>query len=130
MLTLRYIVRLITTFISRFKAILLFGVLFGVGIFFLFSFAGSSIFGKTVDRVGLTGRYTIEELPSQVLSMFGSGLTRINDEGLVEPAIASSWETTDNGKTWIFHISGDAYWQDGKKVVSSEINYQFSDVEI
>lgn len=129
MLTFRYIFRLVVAFISRFKALLIIGVLFGIGAFFFIRFA-SPLLGKETERIGITGRFTIESLPKDILNLVGDGLTKIDDSGIVEPSLSSSWETPDKGKTWTFLLKEDIFWQDGKRVTSESINYQFSDVEI
>ena len=81
-------------------------------------------------RIGMTGRYTLSNLPTSILDMIGDGLTKLDVNGNVEPNLASSWESPDKGKTWVFTLKDGLYWQDGKKVVSSGIAYQFSDVSI
>jgi peptide/nickel transport system substrate-binding protein len=62
--------------------------------------------------------------------MVSDGLTQLDENGHVLPALSSSWETTDKGKTWIFTLKDGYFWQDGKKVTSQGINYQFSDVTV
>ena len=37
----------------------------------------------------------------------------------VRPGTASSWEASDNGQTWTFHIRPDAVWEDGQPVTAS-----------
>lgn len=102
----------------------------GVFIFFLLRFLIPSLDFKDNLRIGQTGRYTVSDLPNSILRLAGNGLTQVDSEGSVIPDLASSWETTDKGKTWIFTIKDDIYWQDGDKVTSETINYQFSDVSI
>jgi len=130
MLNLRYIFRLVGAFVSRFKVLIFVGIGFGVVFFFLLKFLIPALsFGETT-RIGLTGRYTAASLPSSILNLIGNGLTKIEEDGSVAPDLASSWETTDKGKTWIFTLKDDVYWQDGDKVTSKTINYQFSDVTV
>lgn len=130
MLNLRYIFRLVGAFVSRFKVLIFVGVGFGVVFFFLLKFLIPALsFGETT-RIGLTGRYTAASLPSSILNLIGNGLTKIEEDGSVAPDLASSWETTDKGKTWIFTLKDNVYWQDGDKVTSKTINYQFSDVTV
>lgn len=81
-------------------------------------------------RIGIPGRFTASTLPTEVLSKIGNGLTKLDASGNVEPDLASSWETPDKGKTWIFTLKDDLIWQDGKKVTSKDIGYQFSDVKV
>lgn len=130
MLKLRYVIRLISAFVSRFKGLIFLGVGFGVLSFFFFNFLSPVLWGRNVERIGITGRYTTDELPGNISSQISDGLTKLSKDGVVEPDLATSWETTDKGKTWIFHLKDNIYWQDGKKVTSNTINYQFSDVNI
>lgn len=78
----------------------------------------------------MTGRFTLSSLPNSILNMISDGLTKLDANGNVEPSLASTWETPDKGKTWYFTLKDNLYWQDGKKVVSSGITYQFSDLSI
>lgn len=130
MLNLRYIVRLIGAFISRFKALILISVSLGVVFFFFLKFSLPLLVNSQTLSIGITGRYTVSNLPVSILDMIGDGLTKLNVSGTVEPDLASSWETPDKGKTWTFRLKDNLFWQDGKKVVSSGILYQFSDVTI
>lgn len=130
MLNLRYIFRLVVAFFTRFRVLI--GISIGVGIlfFFLLKFLMPVLTGVPVQKIGLTGRYNTNNLPNSILELIGDGLTKLDANGNVEPNLASSWQTPDKGKTWIFQIKKDAQWQDGKKVTSGEIAYQFSDVVI
>lgn len=130
MLNFRYIFRLIGAFVTRFKFLILVGVGFGLIFFFLLRFLLPNLnFAPTV-RIGETGRYTTSTLPTSILKLIGNGLTKLDESGSVLPDLASSWETTDKGKTWIFTLKDGLTWQDGEKVTSKTINYQFSDVTI
>ena len=130
MLNLRYIGRLTAAFFSRFKALILISIGVGVAFFFLLKYLIPTISEAQTLRIGMTGRFTLSTLPNSILTMIGDGLTKLNANGIVEPDLALSWETPDKGKTWIFTLKEGAVWQDGKKVVSSGINYQFSDLTI
>jgi peptide/nickel transport system substrate-binding protein len=130
MLKLRYILRLIGAFLSRFKVLMILCVGLGIVIFFLFKFLLPILSEGKTTRIGLTGRYTLSDLPSSILDKVGDGLTKLDAKGNVEPDLSSKWETPDKGKTWIFSLKDNLFWQDGKKVVSSDISYQFSDVTV
>lgn len=130
MLNLRYIFRLVRAFISRFKILIMVGVVFGIVLFFAFRFLVPILSIGQTTRIGKTGRYTASNLPTDVLNKIGNGLTMIDSDGSVVPDLASSWETTDKGKTWIFTLDDNMMWQDGKPVKSTDIKYQFSDVTI
>lgn len=129
MLSVRYIIRLLGAFFKRFRAIILIGSLFGI-VFFLLLFLFMPSFASTNEKIGMVGRFTPNNLPDDILSLISNGLTKIEGNGTVAPNLAKSWETPDGGKTWIFTIKDNILWQDGKKLVSSDINYEFSDAKI
>lgn len=130
MLNLRYIFRLIAAFFTRFKILILISMGAGIIFFFFLTLILPSINKNSSVRIGATGRYTLTSLPSSILAMAGEGLTKLDENGNILPSLASSWETTDKGKTWTFTLKNDLVWQDGKKVTSQGINYQFSDVTV
>jgi len=129
MLKVRYFFRLIGAFISRFKGIILLSAFLGSAGFFLIRALGPNLLGASTVRIGITGRFTPDSLPNNILEMVGDGLTQTDNAGDVTPNLSSSWESSEDGKTWTFHLK-EASWQDGKRVTSQSIVYQFSDLTI
>ncbi len=129
MFSIRYLVKLFSTFIPRFKGIILLGILLGFISFVFLKFL-SPIFLKKTTKIGVSGRFHPEELPLIISSQIGEGLTNIDATGQVIPGLAENWETPDSGKTWIFHLCENKYWQDGERISSENIKYNFQDVEI
>lgn len=127
---IRYFARLILALVFRFKWLFSLGIVFGVVFFVVIRLLSSSILTRRIETIGVTGRHTPNNLPPQILSMLGDGLTKIDDTNLPEPAIAASWETPDKGKTWTFHLSDNYLWHDDQVLTSHDINYEFLDVEI
>ncbi|MEK7113182.1 MAG: ABC transporter substrate-binding protein, partial [Patescibacteria group bacterium] len=130
MLSVRYLIRLISAFFLRFRGIILLAAIFGIVIFLLFRLVGSNLLSRSTERIGLVGRYRIETLPTDVLGLISSGLTKVNPDGTISPGLAASWETSDGGQTWTFMLRGGINWQDGRKVTSQSIHYEFSDARI
>src|SRR5215217_779051 len=42
------------------------------------------------------------------------------------PGLADSWETSEDGLTWTFHLNKDAKWHDGEDVTSEDVAYTFN----
>lgn len=122
----RYILRLIEAFFKRFRAIIVIGVVVGIFFFLVISYLLPS-FNSTHQRIGIVGRFTPDNMPEEIATKLSNGLTKIDDNGNVSPSLAKSWESPDSGKTWIFTIDENVTWQDGKKVVAKDIDYEFSD---
>ncbi|MBI2065945.1 hypothetical protein HYT60_00320 [Candidatus Woesebacteria bacterium] len=130
MLTIRYFIRFLTAFIVRFRGIILLGTFLGGAIFLALRILGPYSLTRSTERVGIVGRYRVENLPDSVLTLIGNGLTKIKEDGTVAPDLASSWESPDGGQTWVFKLKANIFWQDGKRVTSTSINYQFTDAKV
>jgi peptide/nickel transport system substrate-binding protein len=125
----RYILRLMFAFISRFKGLIMLGVVFGMTVFFSVRFITPYFLNNTTEVVGISGRYDPNTLPPFILEMIGEGLTELDENEIPKPKLAMSWETTDAGSTWIYNLRDDIYWHDGQPVTSKNLFYEFSDVE-
>lgn len=88
------------------------------------------IFGGKVERIGMAGRFRTETLPETILEEIGDGLTSMDESGIVMPNLARSWESPDKGKTWIFHLNSKNSWQNGEKIQSSHLSYEYTDVSV
>jgi peptide/nickel transport system substrate-binding protein len=117
-------------FLSRFKGVILLATFVGVLSFFIVYFISIMTFKNKTDVIGITGRYHAEDLPIVILQLIGDGLTKVKEDGTVEPSLALSWETPDRGKVWVFNLKDNIYWHNGELVNALNINYNFSDVEI
>lgn len=127
---IRYFLRLILTFIIRFRWILIISIFLGFLSFFLIRNVIPYFYPKDSVRIGMTGRFRTDDLPIEILSQISQGLTKISPNGIPEPGLASSWETPDKGKTWIFRLKDGLIWHDKTTIESSDISYKFTDVEI
>lgn len=127
---LRFLYWYIKSFSLRYGAILLISFFFGFFSFkIFFPYVRKILLKKPVVKIGLTGMYTETNLPLSVQQLISYGLTSLSASGSAQPALASSWEIKNNGKTYILKIKNNVYWQDGKKFTAYDINYNFKDVE-
>jgi peptide/nickel transport system substrate-binding protein len=88
---------------------------------------------KLVFRVGSTNDidgfnpFKIVELPSyEVMGLTYDYLVDFSPkDSSPVPGLAHSWETSDDGLAWTFHLNKDAKWHDGKPVTSEDVAYTF-----
>jgi len=81
---------------------------------------------KLVFRVGSSNDidgfnpFKIVEIPSyEVMGLTYDYLVNFSPkDSSPAPGLADSWETSDDGLTWTFHLNKDAKWHDGKPVTS------------
>lgn len=60
-----------------------------------------------------------------VLGNILEGLTTLDKDGNVVPAIAESWTQSEDGKTWTFNIRKDAKWSNGESITAKDFEYSF-----
>ena len=66
---------------------------------------------KTLDPQLMTG-----EPEGRVAEAIFEGLTRLDARSLEPvPGVAESWDIAPDGKTYTFHLRGDARWSDGHR---------------
>lgn len=112
------------------RSILLFFVIGLLGFFALRYAAGilpSSFPFLARNTIGMTGAYTINDLPPVVLEKISSGLTSVSEDGSIHPDIASSWKIEKNGKEYVFNLRKNIYFSDGTHLTSKQISYSFTD---
>lgn len=126
----RFYAVLTVTFLSRFKFVIALSFVIGVILFLGGKYLSSRFSSAHTSYVGLVGRYHIDELPTDILGLIGDGLTKIDENGMPTPSLAKSWESPDNGKTWIFKLAEGRTWHDNAPVTSSSIQYSFDAVGI
>jgi len=61
----------------------------------------------------------------QVLQNIMEGLTRFDEDLKVQPALAESWEVSDDGLTYTFHLRTDVRWTDGRPVTADDFVYSW-----
>src|SRR3712207_5373667 len=90
--------------------------------------------GKTVFRIGSTNDidgfnpFKIVEVPSyEIMDLNYDLLVDFSDkDSSPVPGLADSWETSEDGLTWTFHLNKEARWHDGEDVTSEDVAYTFN----
>jgi peptide/nickel transport system substrate-binding protein len=128
----RLIFWLIKAYIKKSGKTILISFIVGLIIFFALLFTAKYYsyiipFSRT-ETVGLVGAYSGDNLPQEITDMLSIGLTKIGQDGAIEPGLASNWDILDKGKTYRFHLKPGLHFSDGQEVTADTINYNFSDV--
>lgn len=61
------------------------------------------------------------EVDRDLSALIFSGLIKYDNNGLLKPDIAESYEISDGGKTYIFKLKKDVFWHDGKQLTADDI---------
>jgi oligopeptide transport system substrate-binding protein len=60
-----------------------------------------------------------------VIANIMEGLTQFDENLIPQPAIASKWDMSEDGKVYTFYLRGDVYWTDGKPVTAYDFEYSW-----
>jgi oligopeptide transport system substrate-binding protein len=56
----------------------------------------------------------------EVIADYTDGLTQMDADGQAIPAIAESWDISEDGTTYTFHLREDANWSNGEPVTAAD----------
>lgn len=60
-----------------------------------------------------------------ILNNIMEGLTKFSDDYKAEPALAVSWDLSEDGKTYTFHLRDNVFWSDGKPLKAQDFEYSW-----
>jgi ABC-type oligopeptide transport system substrate-binding subunit/class 3 adenylate cyclase len=65
---------------------------------------------------------------SEIITQLFSGLVYCTPELGIVPDVAASWEVQEEGRSYVFHLRGDAVWSDGVPVTAHDFEYAWKRV--
>lgn len=125
---IRFSFRFLFAFWQKQKKLILLSFLVGIICFWLVPKVYQLFPGKKTEKIGLIGKFTLNELPLSIQRLISGGLTSLTEDDQVLPFLAGSWQTENENKEYLFTLKENIFWQDGKPVLAKDINYNFSDV--
>ena len=81
-------------------------------------------FASELDIQGMDSTVVDDGMSFNAIHAITDGLTAVNEKGKTAPAIAKSWDVSDDGKTYTFHLR-DAKWSNGDKVTAKDFVYSW-----
>ncbi len=130
--TLRYFYWLTTAFLQKnFRMI---AVSFVVSLLFIIALVSiapylSNLLLNKRSVIGLVGDYSSNRLPEEISNKISSGLIYVNSNGEIIPALASSWEKSDDGLVYRVHLKKNLFWNTGRPFTANDVTFSFKDVE-
>ncbi|WP_068268480.1 peptide ABC transporter substrate-binding protein [Caviibacter abscessus] len=74
--------------------------------------------GKTLDQQLATSQSSI-----QILSFLQEGLSKLDEHLKPVPALAKSWDISEDGLTWTFHLKENLKWSNGDKLTAHDFKF-------
>ncbi len=82
---------------------------------------------KTI-RLAKIGKFDSGDIPPDIKKHLSQGLISLDTQGKIKPAIASEWNISPDGKTYLFKLK-PLKWQDGSQLKSKDIKLPFKEVK-
>lgn len=79
------------------------------------------VFINGAEPESLDPAHITAQVGMRVGSALFEGLTRLDKNGSPGPAMASSWEVSEDGLTYTFHLRQDAHWEDGSPLTAADL---------
>ncbi|HEX6249291.1 MAG TPA: ABC transporter substrate-binding protein [Nocardioidaceae bacterium] len=57
--------------------------------------------------------------------IYDSLITYSRDDMSVQPGVAESWDTSDDGLTWTFQLRDDVTWSDGEQLTAEDVAFTY-----
>lgn len=129
----RLIFWLLKAYLKRWRKTIFISFIVGLLAFFLLRY-GVNYFIPLLpftneEKIGIEGAYTVDNLPSEIISKVSTGLTKLDSHYNTIPSVAKNWEIKDDGKTYIFYLKDNIYFSDKTKLTSDLIKYNFLDAQ-
>ncbi|HUC86962.1 MAG TPA: peptide ABC transporter substrate-binding protein, partial [Candidatus Saccharimonadales bacterium] len=58
-----------------------------------------------------------------------SGLTRFDTNGQLQPDLATDWEVSPDGRTYVFHLRHNVHWQDGVPFTAQDVLFTITAIQ-
>ena len=67
--------------------------------------------------------FVVDVAGGRIAAKLFNGLLRLNDQGGIEPDIASDWQISDDGRTYTFEIRAGVYFSNGREVSAKDVEF-------
>jgi len=85
---------------------------------------------NNIVTIGFVGSYKVEDLPTKALALVTQPLIKEDENNKSQPALASSWIVSEDGKTYVVFIRDNLSWHDGTAVEAKDISLAIKGVEV
>ncbi len=72
---------------------------------------------------------SFNEVDSDLTALVFSGLTRLGPDGTVLPDLAESWDISDDGLTYTFHLRPRVTWHDGEPFTADDVVFTYAAIQ-
>ncbi len=91
-------------------------------------YGGTFIFSGPAEPIILNPTLAGDTYSNYVLAQIMESLVEYDENLLIQPMLAKSWEISDDGKTYTFNLERGVKWHDGEDFTSEDVVYTFKTI--
>ncbi len=91
--------------------------------------SGGTISLATTSKLNLDPLMANDEETKAILSIIYEGLVRIDGQGMLQPALAESWQIDEDGKTYTINLRTDVKWHNGETFSAADVKATFDRIK-
>ena len=91
-------------------------------------YGGTFIFSGPAEPIILNPTLAGDTYSNYVLAQIMGSLVEYDENLLIQPMLAKSWEISDDGKTYTFNLERGVKWHDGEDFTSEDVVYTFKTI--
>lgn len=119
----------LTAYIRKHGLKFVLAIVLGIGVFsLLIPYLARNFSHRQTHYIGLVGTYTLHSLPDLIKDQLSDGLMVAEPDGTLAPNLAEL--TIKDGTSYIFTFEDNIFWQDGKKFVTTDVNYRLREAQV
>lgn len=88
-----------------------------------------AVVGTPTHIIPLVNDPLTDPIGRDIIALLFDGLTQVGVDGLVEPALASQWTISEDGKTYTFNLRRDVVWHDGKPFQADDVIFTIEAIQ-
>lgn len=122
----------ISAFASKYKYLIVVGVILSIVLGLILSKIQKVLPGLSNKdiHIGLVGRHSVTNLPTQITKLLNSGLTTLGEHQTTILNLASTEEIGESEKTYTYKLNPDLTWSNGKPIQAQDINISIPKVNL
>lgn len=127
---LRFWWRLASAYLLKYKIWIVSAVVLIIILYFGLTKLWTQIVRSNTVTVGYVGVYSLQHIPTQVLSLATQSLIATDSSAKPIPSLASHWTVSDDGKTYVVFLKDNLKWHDSTDVTARDIAVAIENVTI
>lgn len=89
-----------------------------------------AVIGAPVRPIPLLNDPLADPVGRDMVALLFDGLVRVGADGLIEPALAASYEVDESGTSYLFNLRRDVTWHDGRPLTADDVVFTLRSLQV